>query len=202
MLTIVTLSGAVVSDSKDRLISIEEAATLSNVDCILVLGAGLRLDGTPSDMLADRISVGVDLFNRGVSSRLLMSGDHTTKEHDEVDAMKKYAIEQGIPSEMIFKDHAGVCTYDSVYRAKYIFGAKKIVIVTQEYHLYRALYIAEQIGIEAYGVSATKRTYSRQGYRDIREIAARAKDFFLSLVDASPRYLGNRIPLSGNGDET
>ncbi len=161
---------------KDQILDPEQASALSDVDCILVLGCLVKSDGTPSDMLADRIEVGVTLWENGTSPKLLMSGDHGQKDYDEVNTMKSCAIEAGVPCEHVFMDHAGFSTYESIYRAKEIFGARKIVIVTQEYHLYRALYIAESLGVDAYGVGADYRSYSGQFGRDIREVLARNKD--------------------------
>jgi vancomycin permeability regulator SanA len=131
-----------------------------------------------------------------------MSGDHGRTDYDEVAAMKQFAINAGIPSENIFMDHAGFSTYESLYRAKEIFQAKKILIVTQEYHLYRAIYIANQLGLEAYGVSADYRSYSGQTGRDIREFLARVKDFGTGIFKPEPTYLGDTIPIWGNGDLT
>ena len=116
--------------------------------------------------------------------------------------MKQYAIDQGIPSEHVFTDHAGFSTYETMYRAKAIFGADKVIVVTQQYHLYRALYIADQLGIEAYGVSADLRPYSGQTGRDVREVLARCKDFVMCIVKPKPTYLGETIPVSGSGDLT
>lgn len=124
---------------------------LSNIDCIIVLGAGIW-NNEPSPMLEDRLLEGINLYKNNVSNKLIMSGDHGRAEYDEVNIMKNYAIEKGVKSEDIFMDHAGFSTYESIYRAKVIFKAKRIVIVTQKYHLYRALYIAKQLDLEAYGV--------------------------------------------------
>ncbi len=190
------------SSTKARILSAEQAAELDGVDCIVVLGCLVKADGTPSDMLADRIAVGVTLYENGTSPKLLMSGDHGQKEYDEVNTMKTCAIDAGVPSEDIFMDHAGFSTYESIYRAKEIFGADKIVIVTQEYHLHRALYIANALGIEAYGVSADLRTYAGQTKRDVREILARIKDMGYSLLKPEPTYLGEPISLDGSGDVT
>ena len=110
-------------------------------------------------MLHDRLMRGVELYDVGAAPKLLMSGDHGHEEYDEVAAMKQFAIDAGIPSEDVFMDHAGFSTYESIYRAKEIYQADKILIVTQEYHLYRALYIADQLGVEAYGVSSDYHTY-------------------------------------------
>lgn len=178
-----------------------DSAKLSDVDCIIILGAGIWGD-KPSPMLEDRLLEGIKLYQNNVSDKIIMSGDHGRKEYDEVNIMKNYAIEKGIPSENIFMDHAGFSTYESIYRAKDIFEAKKVVIVTQEYHLYRALYIANQLGLEAYGVGADPRQYVGATYRELREILARDKDFIKCIFKPEPTYLGDTIPVSGNGDIT
>lgn len=188
--------------SADRILLTEDAAALSDVDCILVLGCFVHENGRPSDMLADRLQRGIELYESGTAPKLLMSGDHGQKEYNEVGTMKKIAIEAGVPSEDVFMDHAGFSTYESVYRAKKIFEADKIVIVTQKYHLYRALHIAEALGIEAYGVASDYHTYAGQSYREAREILARVKDFAKSAFKPEPTFLGEAIPVSGNGDIT
>lgn len=180
----------------------EDAATLENIDCILVLGCGVREDGTPSHMLEDRLRRGVELYKAGAAPKLIMSGDHGRTDYDEVNTMKQYAIDAGVPSEDIFMDHAGFSTYESMHRAQSIFCAEKILIVTQEYHLYRAIYAARALGLEAYGVACDYRTYSGQTYRDIREILARDKDFFTAIFHPKPTYGGETIPVFGNGDLT
>ena len=174
---------------------------LADIDCIIILGAGIWGD-KPSSMLEDRLLEGINLFQNGVSDKILMSGDHGRDEYDEVNIMKKYAIEKGISSENIFMDHAGFSTYESIYRAKEIFQAKKVVIVTQKYHLYRALYIAKKLGLDAYGVGADPRQYRGAFNREIREIIARDKDFIKCILKPKPTYLGKVIPINGNGDET
>lgn len=184
-----------------QIIKENDYTELSDVDCIIILGAGIWGD-KPSPMLEDRLLEGIKLYQNSVSDKIIMSGDHGRKEYDEVNIMKNYAIEKGIPSENIFMDHAGFSTYESIYRAKDIFEAKKVVIVTQEYHLYRALYIANQLGLEAYGVGADPRQYVGATYREIREILARDKDFIKCIFKPEPTYLGDTIPVSGNGDIT
>lgn len=185
-----------------HIITQEEAADQVDVDCILVLGCGVREDGTPSHMLEDRLKQGVALYNLGASPKLLMSGDHGRVDYNEVGTMKQYAVSAGIPSEDVFMDHAGFSTYESLYRAKEVFGAEKVIVVSQEYHLYRALYIAERMGLDACGVSADYRTYWGQTSRDIREILARAKDFLNTIFWPEPTFLGETIPVSGNGNLT
>ena len=192
----------VVSSAKKEIISPEEATDLTDVDCIIVLGCLVRPSGKPSDMLADRLRRGVELYESGAAPKILMSGDHGQKEYNEVQTMKQYALDAGIESSDIFMDHAGFCTYDSIYRAKEIFGAKKIIIVSQEYHLHRALLIARKLGVEAVGIASDYHTYGGQTYRDIREIIARNKDFLYTIIKPKPKYLGEAIPISGDGNLT
>lgn len=190
------------SSVSSNILTEDEAMDLEGIDCILVLGAGVWSDNRPSAMLEDRLQFGTKLYRNGISRRLLMSGDHGRKDYDEVNVMKQYAMNAGIPSSDIFMDHAGFSTYESMYRARDIFEADKLVIVTQKYHLYRALYIADRLGIEAYGVASDPRLYAGQDYRELREVLARAKDYFYCLIQPRPTYLGDTIPVSGNGDIT
>jgi len=180
----------------------QQAAQLQDVDCIVVLGCQVRSDGTPSHMLEDRLKRGVALYKAEAAPKMLMSGDHGTRYYNEVEAMKRYALEAGVPSEDVFMDHAGFSTYESMSRAIRVFEADKIIIVTQEYHLYRALYVAEALGIEAYGVAADYRQYSGQLNRDIREVLARLKDFGMAMIKPDPTYLGEKLPITGSGEVT
>ncbi len=200
--TVFGINAHVKSVGGSRILTAEDAEALPDVDCILVLGCKVEKNGTPSPMLRDRLSTGVGLYFAGAAPKLLMSGDHGKEDYDEVGAMKEYAINSGVPSSNVFMDHAGFSTYESVYRAKEIFGADKIIIVTQEYHLYRALYIAKALGVEAYGVSSDTRTYAGQWMREVREILARNKDVVKSYFQPFPTYLGEEIPISGDGDLT
>ena len=188
--------------ARDRIITTEEAVKLSDVDCILVLGCQVKDDGVPSDMLKDRLTRGIELYKAGAAPKMLMSGDHGREEYDEVGTMKQWAIDSEVPSENIFMDHAGFSTYESMYRAKEVFEADKIIIVTQKYHLYRALYIADKLGIEAYGVASDYHAYAGQSMRELREILARCKDFATAIFKPEPTYMGEAIPVSGNGDLT
>ena len=196
------IDGWVRHRTSSRILTEGEAALLQDMDCVVVLGCFVQENGSPSHMLEDRLKRGVALYELGAAPKLLMSGDHGTVGYDEVDAMKRYAVEAGIPSEDVFMDHAGFSTYESVYRAKEIFAAEKVIIVTQKYHLYRALYIAEAMGLEAYGVDADYRQYVGQAQRDLREILARVKDFCMVIFRPEPTYLGEVIPISGSGELT
>ena len=201
IILVLSINFYVVGIAKNKMIKDNDYSSLKNVDCILILGAGIWGD-KPSPMLQDRLDEGVKLYKEGIASKIIMSGDHGREEYDEVNIMKEYAIEQGVPSEDIFMDHAGFSTYESIYRAKEIFDADNIVIVTQEYHLYRALYIAEKLDINAYGVNSDPRKYSGQTFRELREILARNKDFINCIIKPEPTYLGESIPVSGDGNIT
>ena len=201
IILVLSINFYVVGMANKRMIKDNDYSSLKNVDCILILGAGIWGD-KPSPMLQDRLDEGVKLYKEGIASKIIMSGDHGREEYDEVNIMKEYAIEQGVPSEDIFMDHAGFSTYESIYRAKEIFDADNIVIVTQEYHLYRALYIADKLDINAYGINSDPRQYSGQLFREIREILARNKDFINCIIKPKPTYLGESIPVSGDGNVT
>lgn len=184
---------------KDRIVSeINEG----DVDCVLVLGAGVKKDGTPSLLLRERLELSIKLYQTNAAPKILMSGDQGRAGYDEVNKMKEFAVEQGVPSQDIFMDHAGFSTYESMYRARDIFQAKKVIIVTQKYHLYRALYIAEKLGLDAYGVAADQVQYKGSLYREFREIIARNKDFLKTIIQPKPTYLGEVIPVNGDGNAT
>lgn len=177
----------------------------SNVEtqAALVLGARVYSDGRLSDMLEDRMVAGLKAYNNNLSDKLLVSGDHGQVEYNEVKAMRQYALDEGVPSEDIFMDHAGFSTYDSVLRASKVFNAKSLIIVTQKYHLTRALYIARKNGIEAYGIVADRYIYPKMPYFQFRESLARIKDFInVHILKPDPTYLGEMIPISGDGNVT
>ena len=196
------LSIYVCFQAKPYLMTAEDAAALEQVDAVLVLGCGVRPDGTPSLMLRDRLEMGLKLYEAGAAPKLLMSGDHGRVEYDEVNAMRDYALERGVPSEDVFMDHAGFSTYESMYRARDVFACRTILIVSQRYHLYRAVYDARALGLEAYGVAAEDIAYTGQVMREAREVLARDKDFFYCIFKPEPTYLGEAIPVSGDGNAT
>ncbi len=168
----------------------------------MVLGAGIKDDETPTPMLKDRLDAGIMLYKAGVAPKLLLTGDNGTEAHNEIHVMLNYVKDAGIPEKDIFCDHAGFSTYDSMYRAKNIFYVKNLIVVTQTYHEYRALYIAEKLGLLASGVASDQYSYAGQSGRDLREIAARVKDYL--KVKGQPESLlgGEAIPISGNGIKT
>jgi len=193
-IVLLCINAHVKNSVKKSIIPIDEMKN-EGYNFILVLGAGIKDDGTPSDVLRDRLLVAIDLYKRGIANKLLMSGDHGRKHYDEVGAMREFAISHGVNENDIYLDHAGFSTYESIYRAKEIFGAKRIIIVTQKYHLYRALYLAKQFDIEAKGVSADLMTYRNQAYFSSREALARIKDYFYAIFKPLPTYLGEKIEI-------
>ena len=189
-------------DVKSYILSAGEATKLTDIDCILVLGASVENGDTPSPMLRDRLNQGIALYQAGCAPKILMSGDHGSVYYNEVGVMKKYAVSAGVFSEDVFLDHAGFSTYESMYRAKEVFGAKRIVIVTQKYHLTRAVYNARRLGLDAYGVAAEDISYRGQTARNVREYLAIGKDFFMTCFKPEPTLLGNPISLQGDGNVT
>ena len=200
-ITAVSLSAYMVKATEKNIFTADTFENDEKADCILILGAGVK-DGKPKPMLRDRLLTGIELYKSGAADKIIMSGDHGRADYDEVNVMRSFAIEQGVRAEDIFLDHAGFSTYDSVYRAKEIFCAEKVIIVSQKYHLPRALYVAEKLGLDAYGVAAADVSYRGQSYREAREMLARAKDFCNAALKRKPRLLGDAIPVSGNGDST
>ena len=198
---VMTVSSSMVKLTAEGIVATESLSPDADYDCILVLGAGVRDDGTPSDMLYDRVSVSTEVYTALGDTPILMSGDHTG-DYNEVGVMKSLATELGVPSEDIFLDHEGYSTYESLYRAKAVFGAKKIIIITQEYHLHRALYIARELGMEAMGVSADLRPYRLQGRYNAREHLARFKDFFTAAKGDYDGHLDPPVNLNGDGNGT
>lgn len=176
-----------------------------NADAIIVLGAGVKEDGTPSDILADRLKTAIEVYNSGVCKKFILSGDHGRKSYNEVKAMKEYIINNcEVDEKDIFLDHAGFSTYDSMYRARDIFEVKKAIVITNEYHLPRALYIADKMGIEAKGISSDIRNYLFISSYKSREKLAQLKDFvYANILKPEPEFLGEAIPVStSDGRET
>lgn len=200
------LNGFVKGTTGKQIVTIEELKegkkSTACPDAVLVLGAQVKPDGSLSKMLKERLDTGISIYKAGLTDRMIMSGDHGREDYDEVNAMKSYAIEQGVPSECIFMDHAGFSTYESMYRAKEIFQADNIIVVTQKYHMYRALYDAKAMGIESKGVVCDTRVYKGDRYRKLREMAARIKDVGITITKPKPTCLGDVIPVTGNGDVT
>ncbi len=179
-----------------------EENTEEKADAVLVLGAKVKANGEMSPMLKERVDLGIEIYQKGLAKKIIMSGDHGREDYDEVNTMKSYAVEQGVPSEDIFMDHAGFSTYESMYRAKEIFQTDTVIVVTQKYHLYRAIYDAQAFSMKATGVACDQAVYHGDRYRKLREMLARVKDFGYTILKPEPTFLGDVIPVSGNGNLT
>lgn len=179
-------NAAVVLTTRDRIVDAEDAASFG-AEAIVVLGASVYADGTPSGVLQDRLDDGIALYFAGAAPVIVMSGDNGTETYTEVDAMSDYAIAQGVPADAIIRDEEGFSTYESMWRAHNVFGYDRIIVATQTYHLYRAIYVAQGLGMEALGVPSDYHDYQNQTRFDAREIPARTKDFFQTLF---------KVPLS------
>lgn len=176
----------VILSTKNRIVS-GDSELLTDIDYIVILGAGIRR-GKPSPMLEDRLKTGISLYNNDISNKILITGDHMNDDYDEVTVMKNYLLEHGIPEEDIITDNYGISTYDSIYRVKNVYKSNKVVVVSQRYHLYRALFLSDNLDLESYGVEANLRYYYGQWYREIREILARNKDFIKGIIKPKAVY--------------
>ncbi|MCI8609993.1 MAG: DUF218 domain-containing protein [Firmicutes bacterium] len=210
VMTVFIVSNVVKNNTKDDILYIvrgevefnpvsRDSLQAFDADCIMVLGAGIKDSETPSDMLRDRLDVGIALYKAGLAPKLLLTGDNGQVSHNEIHVMLNYAKAAGVPEEDLFCDHAGFSTYDSMHRASSIFQAERIIVVTQEYHQYRALYIGEKLGLTVVGVGSDQRSYFGDSMREMREMLARFKDFFKVMVKSEPVLGGEAIPISGSG---
>ncbi len=174
----------VILSQKKNIISLEEASHMDKVDYVLVLGCGVREDGEPSHMLYERLKRGAEVLENVNGAKLLLTGDNSGESYNELAAMKRVSLENGVKEEQMVIDDFGFSTYESLYNAKNNFSAKKIIIITQPCHMYRALYIANKLGIEAYGVTAYLPFYPMQIIWSLREVLARNKDFLLCMFSS------------------
>jgi len=187
------------TSTKNQIVNIDNLN--NNYDAIVILGC--KVNGNmPSLMLTKRLEKGLEVYNK-LHIKVLLTGDHGKADYDEVNVMRDYLINSNIDSKDIFLDHAGFNTYDSIYRAKYIFGAKKVVIVTQKYHMYRALYLANQLDIKAVGIVADDIPQKGIMLKNrIREVLSRDKNFFKGIIKPKSKYLGEKINLNQDGNVT
>jgi SanA protein len=177
-----------------------DTGKLPHAQAALVLGAQVMPNGAPSSMLSDRIQAGYELYRAGKVDKLLLSGDHSRKDYDEVGTMKRILLAKGVPPQDIFEDHAGFDTWDSAQRARRIFDVTSAIVVTQKFHMARALYDARRAGLKVTGYAADRRDYGRVLRRlQVREAAARVKTLGDALTGADPHFLGPEIPITGDG---
>jgi len=199
----IVINRYVINYSKKDIYNVSQIDQLPDAECAVVLGALVMGDGSLSPVLQDRMDYGILLYKQGKVRKLLLTGDNGEHRYNEVGAMREYAMKAGIPQEDIFLDHAGFSTYESMYRAKEIFLCKKVIVVTQMFHISRAVYDAKRLGMEAVGLNADQHIYGNALYNYLREYIARGKDFFwIEVFRPQPKYLGDQIPISGNGVST
>lgn len=196
ILAVIILHLTITNDSKELIY--KDASTVPSAYTVIVLGASVRPDGSLSPILKDRVDTALELYQTKKVKRILVSGDHGQVEYDEVNAMKSYLMEQGVPIEDIFLDHAGFDTYDSMYRAQRIFQVDTAIVVTQDFHLPRAVYIGNKMDMRVYGVSADKRVYPSNDHLQRREWLANLKAWYELNIDQRPTYEGDVIPITGN----
>ena len=180
---------SIVAQTKENIYELDEAAHSPNdYECILILGAGVRSDGSATPMLRDRLITGFEVFIDSPTVPIILSGDSEHSSYTETVTMKNYLINMGVPENQIICDGYGLSTYESIWRTKYVYGYDKILIISQEYHLYRAIYIADKFGMTAYGVDAALTTYGKQPIYSIREYFARIKDMIYADIHPDPKY--------------
>ena len=180
----------IVVNTSDNIYNISDLESIDNdYDCILILGAGVRKDGTATPMLNDRLLTGITAFESNKSQVVFVTGDSESESYTETVTMKNVLVGQGIDENAIISDGYGLSTYESIWRAKNVYGFKKILIISQKYHLHRAVYIAEKLGLEADGLDAALQGYSKQPLYSLREYLARIKDLIYTEMQPHPQYV-------------
>jgi vancomycin permeability regulator SanA len=183
--------------------AIVEVGELEAADAVMIPGALVYGPQSLSLTVRDRVDAALEVYRAGKARKILVSGDHGTVEYDEVNAIKRALLESGVPEADIFMDHAGFSTYESMYRARDVFLVRSLVVATQRFHLPRALFIAQELGLGAQGVAADRRAYANARSDALREALARVKDYFLAAwFKPLPTYLGPTIDISGDGRAT
>jgi len=191
--TVFVFSQLLVLHSADgRIFDVEEAPSER---VVIVLGASVLRSGQPSDMLADRLLTALDLYHAGKAEKFLLSGDHGKVDYDEVESMRKFLLEREVSEGDIVLDHAGFDTFDSMSRAKKVFGLNEALVVSQSYHLPRAIYVAENNDLEVFGVSADRQNYVKIEYFKLREMLARVKAVLDVWLRSKPKFLGEEISI-------
>jgi SanA protein len=181
---------------------LREVGALDEQNVVLVLGARVAENGAPSDILRDRLDTAIELFAAGKVARIIVSGDNSRKNYDETDAMRDYLLARNIPPRIIFTDYAGFDTFDSIFRAREIFGAEKLILVSQKFHLPRAIFLAQKLGIDALGFSANLRKYRDETRMNLREILANVKAAGNILLRSEPHFFGEKFDLADDGTKS
>lgn len=186
----------------------QQAHAITSVDAltlapaVIVLGASVHPSGEPSDVLEDRLLTALEVYQAGKAEKFIVSGDNGQEEYDEVNAMREFLLAHDVPPEDVFLDHAGFDTYDSMYRAQAIFGLSQAIVVTQRFHLPRALYIGESLGMDVQGVAADRRRYLGRYSYAFRESIANVKAVLNVTLKSQPTFLGDAVSVDGDGRVT
>jgi SanA protein len=192
-LTVVFANAYVLYEGGD---STSKVADVPRTEVAIVPGALVQPDGKMSSMLADRVRQAVALWQAGKVKKILVSGDHLSWSYDEPDTMRKALVADGVPPRDVFEDHAGVDTWATMVRARQIFGVRRAVVVTQGFHMPRALFLADEAGIDATGLTSDLHEYGYQGEKsDVREVLSRVKAVYDVTAD-TPAMAGPKIPIS------
>jgi SanA protein len=171
-------------------------------EVVIVPGASVLRSGIPSDILADRLLTAIELYETGMVKKILASGDGGSRNYNEVYVMRDYLLQAGVDSEDIFLDHAGFDSYDTMHRARDVFGVSGALVVSQEYHLPRLIYIGRSLGLDIYGIDSDRREYKKASFFKAREAFANIKAVLEVGIGSSPRFLGDPIDISGDGTTT
>ena len=175
----------------------QSADASPTVEAVIIPGAAILRSGKMSPIFQDRADMAIQLYAAGKAHKILVSGDNSTLSHNEVNPVRTYLLQNGIPDEDIFLDHAGFDTYSTMYRARYVFGVDSAVVATQSFHLPRSVFLAKELGIDAYGVNADAGRSNIKNY--FREALASVKAVINLFSHREPKYLGDPIPIEGDG---
>lgn len=188
--------------ARSRIASVAAMEDIPRRKVAVVLGARVYRNGYPSAVLRDRLDAAIDLYRAGKVEKLLMSGDNRNANYNEATAMRNYALEAGIPPEDVVRDFAGFRTFDSMYRARELWGLDEFLVVSQRFHLPRALYIARHLGINAFGVATREQVYRTTPKLHLRERFAWLLAWMDVITNRKPHHLGERESLDGTAQTT
>lgn len=174
----------------------KDADKLPHAQVAIIPGAAILINGNLSPVLRDRVDMAIEIYKKGIVDKVLVTGNNSSVDYNEVIPMKKYLVKNGVPEQDIFTDYAGFDTYSSMYRARDIFKVSSMIVVSQAFHLPRAVYIARHLGLIAYGMEADRGNYLLRN--DVREIFGNVKALSDLFFKRQPKYLGEQIPITGD----
>lgn len=197
LLVIFIFGSNIVIHASTKAYMYDDVSAVPNAAVALIPGAAVLRSGALSPIFIDRVDMAIQLYKAGKVSKILVSGDNSTESNNEVNPVRLYLISEGVPDEDIFLDHAGFDTYSTMYRARDIFGVTSVVVSTQSFHLPRAVFIARRLGMDAYGMNADVGNILFRN--SVREVLAQEKAVIDLLLNRKPKFLGEKIPIEGDG---